>query len=374
MWTVPALNIITSEVRRKPGMQIHSIDHLEFYVDDADKAAAEFNDYFGFAVRGEGGPKTGLQACRSVLLRQNDITLVMTSALDPAHRAAEYVRRHGNGVAVVGMAVDDAARAFAEAVARGAEPVAPPAVYERDGARVTFASVAGFGDVEHRFTSRSAGSPFAPGIIEEYAPAAPVAGVLRGVDHLAVCLPAGTLDAVVARYGKVFGLVQTFEERIVVGAQAMASKVVQSPSGGVTFTIIEPDTSRARGQIDVFIADHGGAGVQHVAFLTDDITAGVRDCTQRGVRFLSTPDGYYAALPGRLGDVGVPVETLRELNVLADRDYSGVMLQIFTGSRHERRTLFYELIERRGARTFGSNNIKALYEAVERQQEEPAPQ
>jgi 4-hydroxymandelate synthase len=153
-----------------------------------------------------------------------------------------------------------------------------------------------------------------------------------------------------------------------VGKQAMKSKVTQSPSRGVTFTVIEPDTSRATGQIDTFIRDHAGGGVQHVAFLTEDIAAGVRDCTARGMRFLSTPSGYYTALPGRLGDVGVPVPTLEELNILADRDYGGVMLQIFTETRHERRTLFYELIERHGARTFGSNNIKALYEAVERQQ------
>jgi 4-hydroxymandelate synthase len=354
-------------------MEILSIDHLEFYVDDADKAAAEFCDCFGFTVCGEGGPQTGLPAQRALLLRQNDITLVVTSALDPAHRAAEYVRRHGAGVAVVGMTVADATAAFEEAVARGAEPVALPTVHEQDGARVTFASVAGFGDVEHRFTSRSAGSPFAPGLIEEYAAASRPGGLLRNIDHLAVCLPAGTLDAAVARYREVFDLLQTFEERIIVGAQAMASKVVQSGSGGLTFTMIEPDISRAPGQIDAFIADHGGAGVQHVAFLTNDITAGVRDCMQRGVRFLSTPDRYYSALPGRLGDVGVPVETLRELGVLADRDYSGVLLQIFTASRHERRTLFYELIERQGARTFGSNNIRALYEAVERAVEDPEP-
>ena len=130
---------------------------------------------------------------------------------------------------------------------------------------------------------------------------APRAGLLRTIDHLAVCLPAGTLEPAVARYRDVFDLMQTFEERIVVGAQAMASKVVQSQSGGLTFTMIEPDTSRAPGQIDAFIADHGGAGVQHVAFLTNDITAGVRDCMARGVRFLSTPGGYYTALPGRLG-------------------------------------------------------------------------
>ncbi|MGC4896966.1 hypothetical protein [Micromonospora sp. DT31] len=139
-------------------------------------------------------------------------------------------------------------------------------------------------------------------------------------------------------------------------------------AGGVTFTIIEPDTTRDPGQIDAFIEDHGGAGVQHVAFRTQDIVAGVRTCAAQGVPFLSTPGEYYQALPERLGPLGVPVEQLRELSILADRDYVGVMLQIFTASTHPRHTLFYELIERRGARSFGTNNIKALYEAVEREQ------
>ncbi|MBF9129483.1 4-hydroxyphenylpyruvate dioxygenase [Plantactinospora sp. S1510] len=350
-------------------MDIRTIDHLEFYVEDAEKGAAELCDLFNFAVRGQGGPETGLPGQRSVLLRQNDITVLVTSARGAGHRAAEHVREHGAGVAVVGFAVDDAATAYAEAVGRGAEPVAEPVVYERNGESATFATVRGFGDVAHRFTSRTgSGGSFAPGAIEEITVAGPAPGLLHTIDHLAVCLPAGTLDATVRWYQEVFNFEQTFEERIVVGRQAMKSKVVQSASRGVTFTIIEPDTTRAPGQIDTFIRDNAGAGVQHVAFLTDDIAAGVRDCTERGMRFLSTPAEYYAALPGRLGDVGVPVATLRELKILADRDYGGVMLQIFTESRHERRTLFYELIERHGARSFGSNNIKALYEAVERQQ------
>lgn len=350
-------------------MEIRTIDHLELYVEDAEKAALELTDLFGFVACGQGGPESGLGGRRSVVLRQHDITLLVTSAVDPAHPADEFVRRHGAGVAVVGLAVDDAAEAYAEAVRRGAEPVSPPVVLEHAGDRVTFASVRGFGDVDHRFTSRSRpGGPFAPGEIAEAATAGAPTGLLRSIDHLAVCLPAGTLEATVRHYRDVFDMEQTFEERIIVGRQAMASKVVQSAARGVTLTIIEPDTTRAPGQIDAFIRDNAGAGVQHVAFLTGDIAAGVRDCSARGVRFLATPAGYYAALPGRLGDVGLPIETLRELNILADRDYAGVMLQIFTESRHERRTLFYELIERRGALTFGSNNIKALYEAVERQQ------
>jgi 4-hydroxymandelate synthase len=348
-------------------MEIQAIDHIELYVEDADRTADEFCESFGFVVSGRGGPDTGLVGCTTILLRQREITLLVTAATDDRHRAADYVQRHGDGVAVIGLRVDDAQAAFVEAVERGVAPVAPPEELRRDGARVTFASVTGFGDVEHRFTSRDSAAPFAPGVIEESVPTNPERGLLTAVDHIAVCLPAGELVGTVQRYQEVFGFRQTFEERIVVGNQAMDSKVVQSASGKVTLTIIEPDITRAPGQIDEFVRSHDGAGVQHVAFRTDDITVAVRDSSRRGVRFLSTPAGYYDALPSRLGQIGVPVETLRELSILADRDYSGVMMQIFTASRHPRRTLFWELIDRRGARTFGSNNIKALYEAVERQ-------
>ncbi|MGW3314540.1 4-hydroxyphenylpyruvate dioxygenase [Streptomyces sp. SLBN-134] len=348
-------------------MEIRSIDHVELFVEDAQDTAGRLCDSFGFVRVGRGAGSTGLRGCESVLLRQNDIALLLTTATDADHRAAEYVKQHGDGVAVIGIGVDDARAAYAEAVRRGAVPVAAPEEFGPAGARVVFASVAGFGDVEHRFVSREdPGAPFAPFIEETGAHGS--GGMLKRVDHFAVCVPAGELDGTVRHYQEVFGLSQTFEERIVVGSQAMDSKVVQSDCGAVTFTVIEPDTTRAPGQIDAFVASHGGAGVQHVAFLTEDITAAVRTCTGRGVRFLTTPPSYYEMLPGRLGPVGVPVEELSALNILADRDPSGIMLQIFTESTHPRRTLFWELIDRRGAQTFGSNNIQALYEAVERQQ------
>jgi 4-hydroxymandelate synthase len=358
-------------------VQIQAIDHIELYVADAEAAAAQLCETLGFAVTGRGDAATGLIGCRSVLLRQQGIALLLTSATEDRHPAADYVRRHGDGVAVVGLRVEDARAAFHEALIRGAWTLAAPIETARaettraetgSGAgRVTGAAVAGFGDVAHRFVSRDRPGSYLPGIVEPAGLENPPPGGLLTVDHLAVCLPAGELTATVRHYRDVFGLSQIFEERIVVGAQAMASKVVQNPSGTVTLTIIEPDTSQAPGQIDEFIRSHGGAGVQHIAFGTDDLTAAVRDGTARGLQFLSTPAGYYDDLPARLGPVGVPVETLRELNILADRDHAGVMMQIFTASRHPRRTLFWELIERRGARTFGSNNIKALYEAVERE-------
>jgi 4-hydroxymandelate synthase len=349
-------------------MNVGAIDHLEFYVEDVDRSVSHLCAAYGFRVAGQGGPESGLDGCRSVLLRQGHIAVLLTSALGDRHPAAEYVRLHGDGVAVVGMTVEDAAGAFTVAVERGAAPVAPPAVLGGAGEQVTFASVTGFGDVAHRFVSRQApAGPFAPGVIEETRPGPEPGGLLQAVDHLAVCVPAGELDPAVRRYQEVFGFSQTFEELIQVGQQAMVSKVVQSPSGEITFTILEPDTTRPPGQIDEFVRSHGGAGVQHVAFLTSDIAAAVRTVRSRGVNFLTTPASYYDALPARLGSVGVPVATLRELHVLADRDHWGVMLQIFTESRHPRGTFFYELIDRRGARTFGSKNIQALYEAIERQ-------
>jgi 4-hydroxymandelate synthase len=351
-------------------VSIELIDHLEFYVEDLAAWSSELRETFGFAVRGSGGPETGLAGCRSVLLSQGDITIVLTAALDAGHPAAEYVRQHGDGLPVVAVTADDAHAAFAAAVARGAVPAAMPASGDQDGDRVTFAAVDAFGDIAHRFVSRTGPrAPFGPGL--HYAsglPAPSPDGLLQEVDHLAVCVPAGELDRVVRRYQEVFGYAETFQERIIVGAQAMDSKVVQSPSGKVTFTILEPDTTRAPGQIDEFVKSHGGAGIQHVAFRTTDIVTTVRDTSARGLRFLSTPGSYYDVLAKRLGSADLPVEALRELSILADRDPWGLMLQIFTRSAHPRQTFFWELIERRGARSFCSNNIKALYEAVERQQ------
>jgi len=349
-------------------MDILAIDHLEFYVEDVAEVTASLCESFGFQVHGVGGPETGVPDCRSILLRQREISIVLTSALTARHPAANYVRRHGDGVAVIAMTVADVHRACDEAVQRGAALIAPPTVLKGADGRVTSASVTGFGDVVHRFVARdSSTAQFAPGLIKETVPAPHPGGLLKSIDHIAVCVPAGELTRTVHRYREAFGFSETFEERIVVGSQAMNSKVVQSPSRAMTFTIIEPDTNCVPGQIDEFLGSHGGAGVQHVAFLTEDIGLAVRTISATGVTFLATPSSYYDVLASRIGQVGAPVEQLRELSILVDRDKWGVMLQIFTESRHPRRTLFYELIERRGARTFGSNNIRALYEAVERQ-------
>ena len=349
-------------------MNLSGIDHIELYVGDARQAAFYYCTAFGFQVEGQGGPETGLKGRRSLLLTQGDIRMVLTSPLDADHPAAEYLHRHGDGVAVIAVEVDDAEATYEELVRRGAAVVSAPTRYAEGEVAVTTAEVAGFGDVVHRLVQRSGPkTEFLPGVFRMSDVDTTAPGLLKLIDHFAVCVPAGELETVVRHYEEVFGFSTIFEEYIEVGAQGMASKVVQSPSKLVTLTLIEPDTGRERGQIDDFLQWHGGPGVQHVAFTTDGISDTVGALAERGVRFASAPPAYYDALADRVPDLAVPVEELRRANVLVDTDHWGQLLQIFTESMHVRRTLFMEIIERRGALTFGSGNIKALYEAKNRE-------
>lgn len=345
-------------------MTIFDIDHIEVFAGDARQAARVLCAGYGFRVLGQGGPATG---ARNVLLGQGGIRVLLTSGLRGEHRASQYVAQHGDGVAVIAFRTDDVVGAFSAAVAGGARAIQTPRLY----GSVVVAEVSGFGDVTHRLVERrDSGEGFLPGVVEtlDGADAGAVPGdLLHTIDHAAICVSPGDLDPTVRFYERAFGFTQIFQEYIEVGEQGMHSKVVQSPSGGVTFTLIQPDLSRRRGQIDDFLSWHDGPGVQHVAFSTDDIVTAVRGCVDRGVEFASTPYTYYDALPARLGAIDVPVEALRPLGILVDRDHWGQMYQIFAKSDHIRRTFFVELIERHGARTFGTSNIPALYAAKERE-------
>lgn len=349
-------------------MRIQGIDHVEYYVGDIEQSAERLCHAFGFRIHGtSGGPAASRSGERSMLLRYGQIQILLTSSLTAGHPAAQYVRRHGDGIAAIAFRTDDVRAAFSEVVAAGGVPITAPGAVTGEGSRVAVAAVAGFGDVVHKLVERSGpADEFAPGSIQMTA-APPDDGILTLLDHVAACLPAGELDQTVKFYRDVFGLDQIFDERIEVGGQAMLSKVVQDPSGTVTFTLIEPDLTREPGQIDDFLRAHGGAGVQHLAFRTGDIAAAIRLLSSRGVEFLTAPARYFASLPDRLGPLAIPVAELQELNILADRDRWGQMFQIFSLSTHERSTFFIELIERQGALTFGTRNIKALYEALELQ-------
>jgi 4-hydroxymandelate synthase len=363
-------------------MNVGDIDHIELYVGDAIAVAQSLCTAYGFRVRGHSGPDTGLHGQRSVLLGHGDIRILLTSGLHKDHPASQFVARHGDGVAVAAFRTDNAATAYTDAVKAGASGIHQPRTWENDGTCVITAEVAGFGDVVYRLVERHGSDaqfqPFAidmdPGPVQaRQAPGEPGReggpgdDLLHIIDHLAVCVPPGELDSTIAFHEQVFGFSVIFQEYIQVGKQGMVSKVVQSPSGGVTFTILEPDLSRQAGQIDDFLAWHDGAGVQHVAFLTDDIVRAVQTFAGRGVEFAQTPSSYYHLLAGRLDSTDIPVEALQQLGILVDYDHWGQMYQIFAKSTHIRRTYFLELIDRHGARTFGTSNIPALYEAKQRE-------
>jgi 4-hydroxymandelate synthase len=332
------------------------LDHVKLYVADAEKYADTLVDQWAFRILAR-GPADPDADHVSIALRHGDIVIVLFQALRDSHPAAEYVRRHGDGVSDIAFRTSDAAACFAEATGRGARIVPGRA-----------AQVQGFGDTHHTFVQRSRADDWCPPGMTPVppAPAGGELGLLR-VDHFAVCVEAGQLDAMVAYYETAFGFQEIFEEHIVVGEQAMNSKVVQSPSKEITLTILEPDTDRKPGQIDEFVNQHGCAGVQHVAFSSSNVLSSVGDLRDRGVEFLTSPGAYYDRLPGRVDLEEYTVDALRELSILVDSDHAGQLFQIFTRSQHPRRTLFYEVIERRGAETFGSGNIKALYEAVEQE-------
>ncbi|QMU69435.1 4-hydroxyphenylpyruvate dioxygenase [Streptacidiphilus sp. P02-A3a] len=322
-------------------MTIQGIAHIEYHCADADQAAADLVAGFGFGRDPEQPAATG--GVHTVHLSQGSIRLRLSSAEAADHPVARFVQRHGDGVAVLALGCADPQSAVDRAVRHGARETEP-------------GLVAGFGDVALRFVAD-------PGPARADAPT----GLLQAVDHAAICVPAGELAPAVRFCEAALGFHRIFGEYIEVGAQGMDSSVVQSASGQVTFTLLEPDTARQPGQIDTFLDSHEGTGVQHLAFRTPDIATAVRTFRAQGVEFLSTPGAYYELLAQRLGRTAIPVDTLRELDVLVDQDHGGQLFQIFTRSVHARRTFFLELIERQGAGTFGTANIKALYEAVERQ-------
>lgn len=341
-----------------------SVDHVRFYVEDSARTAEQLRRGYGFAPYAVTEPSRAEREC-SIAVGAQGIRLVMTQSLTDEHPASAFTAVHGDGVADIALRTADARAAFTAAVARGARPV--QLVEENDG--VVTASIAGFGDVVHTFVQRD--DTAAPHLLPDLEPIGPETGTadvgLRSVDHFAVCTEAGTLEPTVRFYCDVLDFAMVFSEDIVVGRQAMRSKVVQSGSGGVTLTLIEPDRGRDPGQIDEFIKNHSGPGVQHIALATDDIVDTVGLMRERGVSFLATPGSYYRMLTERIRPRRHEVGQLQKLDLLIDEDHDGQLLQIFARSTHRSNTFFFEIIERLGATTFGSGNIRALYEAVERE-------
>jgi 4-hydroxymandelate synthase len=340
------------------------LNHVEFYVGDADAVADGLVAQYGFRPVAGTGPDENV---RSIAVRQGGITLILTSAASAGHLVSEYVETHGDGVASIALRVGDARQAFDRAVTRGARPVAAPAPLG-DGVA---ASIQAFGDVVLRFVQLPPGAGDNPvPWLTPLPESEDLSSGLQVLDHFAVCLPPGGVDPHVRFFEKVLDFTMIFKERTVAGDQVMDSKVVQNAAGDITLVLLEPGhTSGQPGQIDEFVKANAGPGVQHIAFSTADIVRTAGTLQERGVAFLDPPDSYYELVGRR-----VPVlrehtlEELERLNILADQDHDGLLFQSFTRSATPRRTYFFEVIERAGATTFGSGNIKALYEAVELEQ------
>lgn len=344
-------------------------DYIELYVGNAHQAAHFYRMSFGFQPLAYAGPETGVRDHVSFLLAQGDIRLVFTAPTGSNGPIAQHVAKHGDGVKDIALTVVDAAATFEHAVRLGARPVAEPRVFDGPHGTTTIASIGVYGDTVHSLVQRDFDDLTALPGFQPIASAPPAASVgLTAIDHVAVCVEAGTLNQWVDFYKHVFGFHQVHEENVETGQSAMNSKAVQDPSGAIKFPMQEPAPSKRKSQIEEYLESYQGPGAQHLAVLTDDIVATVRAMRANGLEFRQAPGTYFDMLEERVGKIDVDVDALRDLHILVDRDKWGYLLQIFAKPVQSRPTLFCEVIQRVGARGFGSGNIKALFASIEREQ------
>jgi 4-hydroxyphenylpyruvate dioxygenase len=349
--------------------QIKEIAYVEFYVGNASQAAHFYRTAFGFQPVAKATLETGERERTSFVLRQNKITLILTSALTPSSPIAEHVRLHGDSVKDIAFAVDDAEQSFREVVERGARPLMQPTVSDENGVRTVKATVAAYGDTVHSFIEHHGSNGLLPPGYQPIEHPTQVKSIgLSAIDHIAVCVEPGALKRWFDFYIEVFDFRHSHQEDIVTENTAMNSGVVQNENGRVQFPIMEPAPHKNMSQIDEYLTFHHGSGAQHIALLSDNIIETVRALRESGIEFLYTPDNYYERLEERVGRVDEDVLSLRESGVLLDHDQWGTLLQVFTKPLHDRPTAFMEIIQRKGARGFGGGNIKALFEAIEREQ------
>src|SRR5919201_1312798 len=326
-------------------MPLDGWDHVELWVGNAKQAAYFYEHAFGFTRTAYAGPETGVRERASYVLEQGDIRLVVTSGLRADSEIVQFACRHGDGAKVIALRVPSAAEAYRQAVQRGARGITEPHWAEDDFGRVELASIGTYGDVIHTFVNRDDyAGPFLPGYHST---------VENGAAGNGVGLKA---------------LVHVGDDQIQTEYSALMSKVMADGSGKIKFPINEPAEGKRKSQIEEYLEFNHGPGVQHIAMQSDDIVGTVEALKERGVRFLDTPDTYYDEVEGRVGEIGEDYDDLQRLKILADRDEDGYLLQIFTKTAQDRPTVFFEVIERHGATTFGEGNFKALFESIEREQ------
>jgi 4-hydroxyphenylpyruvate dioxygenase len=351
-----------------PYPMLKGIEYVELFVGNVRQAAHYYRTVWGFQVVAFRGLETGSRDRTSIVLRQGNITIVLTGAIESSSNVAEHLQLHGEGVARVAFAVSDLEVAYQAAVRRGATSIREPQKMSDENGDITHAEVKAFEGFSHVFVERiSYQGVFFPGFkaIPSTQQTAPCLGDL---DHIAIAVESGSLESWVAFYQGVFGFELAHREDVATEQSGMNSRVVQHPSGICKFPIVEPAPGKRKSQIQEFLAFHKGPGVQHLAVSTPSIISTVSKLRNNGVEFLRVPSTYYDALERRVGRLGDELNNLRELGVLVDHDEWGQLLQIFARPCQDRPTMFFEVVERRGARGFGSGNIRALFEAIEQEQ------
>jgi 4-hydroxyphenylpyruvate dioxygenase len=354
-------------------LPLNGTDHVEFYVGNARQAAHFYRSAFGFRLTAYRGPETGTRDTASYLLVQNKIRFLLTTALRPDHPVAEHVRRHGDGVRDIALWVDNAEQAWRETTKRGARSIREPEVLRDEHGEARIASIATYGDTIHTFVERAGyRGVFLPGfqtVNQDDLVSRPTG--LQHIDHMVGNVGWGEMNRWVDFYHDVMGfrLFKHFDDKdISTEYSALMSKVMSNGNERVKFPINEPAEGKRKSQIEEYLDFYQGPGVQHIAMATNNIVETVAKLRAQGIEFLRVPAAYYDGLLARIGPIDEPLDALRDLGILVDRDDEGYMLQIFTRPVEDRPTLFFEIIQRKGSRSFGKGNFKALFEAIEREQ------
>lgn len=353
-------------------LPILGTDYVEFYVGNAKQSSLYYQHCFGFEVVAYAGPETGVRDKVSYVLQQNKIRLILTTALNGNSEIAEHVRKHGDGVKVLALWVDDATKSFYETTVRGAEVAHEPAKLKDENGEVVVSSIKTYGETIHTFVERkNYRGVFLPG----YQPVRNKLKVkstgLKYIDHCVGNVELGQMNRWVNFYEQVMGfkLLITFDDSdISTEYSALMSKVVSNGNGFIKFPINEPAPGKKKSQIEEYLDFYHSPGVQHIAIATDDIIQTVSDLRERGVEFLYVPETYYEDILDRIGTINEDLKELKKQNILIDRDEEGYLLQIFSKPIQDRPTVFFEIIERNGAKSFGKGNFKALFESIEREQ------
>jgi 4-hydroxyphenylpyruvate dioxygenase len=353
-------------------LPLQGTDYVEFYVGNAKQAAHYYKTAFGFQSLAYAGPETGNKDCASYVLRQNKLTFVLTTPLRPGNPVADHIYKHGDGLKAIALKVEDAASAWEETTKRGGKSYLQPVTLTDGEGQLVMSGIHTYGDTVHLFIERNHyNGVFMPGFRKWESDYRPSETGLLYVDHCVGNVGWNQMNPWVKFYEDVMGFrnILTFDDKdISTEYSALMSKVMSNGNGYVKFPINEPAEGKKKSQVEEYLDFYNGEGVQHVAIATKDIVATVTQLQERGLEFLKIPDSYYETVLDRVGHIDEDLEPLQRLGILVDRDDEGYLLQIFSKPVEDRPTLFFEIIQRKGAKSFGKGNFKALFEALEREQ------